>query len=79
MTTTLIHHHQCALNLLEAIRAFEMRKELVQMHKDGFYSDFPVLIRKAENRIDTIERCIARLQERYGKVMMVTVECMVRN
>ena len=60
-------HRKC-IALLEAIETFEAFIKNRSESLNGCYiSQFPVLVKKYENEIDTYHRCIKRLEQRYNK------------
>lgn len=64
----LINKHQMCIEILEAIMHFENRKKNIAESIESIAGTFPDLRRKYVNDIDTINRCITRLQERYSRV-----------
>tara|TARA_R110002020_G_scaffold288718_2_gene504198 strand:+ start:367 stop:582 length:216 start_codon:yes stop_codon:yes gene_type:complete len=58
---------ECLLEIQEAIESFENRIELTQESIDGCAGQFRELRDKYTDRIDTYERCIDRLNERFSK------------
>ena len=66
---SLIDKHQMCIEILEGIMHFELRKKYRIESVEGFAGTFPELRRKYVNDIDTINRCIKRLEQRYQRVM----------
>ena len=66
---SLIEKHQMCIEILEGIMHFEQRKKLRIERIEGFGGTFPELRRKYVNDIDTINRCIKRLEQRYNSVL----------
>lgn len=64
----LIEKHEKAIEILEAIEHFKRRKKMSIEMINGFQGTFPRLRAKLVNRVDTINRCIKRLEERYGNI-----------
>jgi len=58
-----------AKEILEAIETFKERKYISIDGINGFVGTFPRLRAEAINRIDTYNKCINRLYERYEKLM----------
>ena len=77
---SLIEKHQMCIEILEGIMHFEQRKKHRIESIDGFAGIFPELRKKYVNEIDTINRCIKRLEQRYNRVLNVCyrVRCMSR-
>lgn len=65
----LINKHQTCIEIIEAIMHFERRKKHIVESIESIAGTFPDLRRKYVNDIDTINRCITRLQERYNRVL----------
>ena len=63
----LIKKHVTALNILEAIKTFERRKELAIGSIEGFPGIFPRVRRELLHKIDIYNRSIKRLYSRYEK------------
>jgi hypothetical protein len=61
----LIDEHQMCINILEAIKSFHNRRKQNIDNINSFSGTFPELRRKYVNNIDTINRCIIRLEQRY--------------
>ena len=57
------------IEILEGIMYFEQRKKHRIESIEGFAGTFPELRRKYVNDIDTINRCIKRLEQRYKSVL----------
>lgn len=66
---SLIDKHQMCIEILEGIMYFEQRKKHTIESIDGFAGTFPELRRKYVNDIDTINRCIKRLEQRYKRIL----------
>ena len=66
---SLIDKHQMCIAILEGIMHFEQRKKHRIESINGFAGTFPELRRKYLNDIDTINRCIKRLEQRYQRVL----------
>lgn len=66
---SLIDKHQMCIEILEGIMHFEQRKKHRIESIEGFAGTFPELRRKYVNDIDTINRCIKRLEQRYKRVL----------
>lgn len=58
---------ECLLEIQEAVEYFERRIEFSQETMDGYGGYFRELRDKYTDRIDTYERCIDRLNERFSK------------
>jgi hypothetical protein len=68
---SLIDKHQMCIEIVEAIMHFQLRKKHLIQSINGFGGSFSELRRKYVNNIDTINRCIKRLEERYNRVFNV--------
>ena len=66
---SLIDKHQMCIEILKDIMHFEQRKKHKIESIEGFPGTFPKLRRGYVNDIDTINRCIKRLEQRYMRVM----------
>jgi len=66
---SLIDRHQMCIDILEGIMQFEQLKKHRIESIEGFAGTFPELRRKYVNDIDTINRCIKRLEQRYKRVL----------
>lgn len=66
---SLIDKHQMCIEILEGIMHFEQRKKHRIESIEGFAGTFPELRRRYVNDVDTINRCIKRLEERYKRVL----------
>lgn len=66
---SLIEKHQKCIEILEGIMHFEQRKKHRIENIEGFAGTFPELRRKYVNDIDTINRCIKRLEDSYKRVL----------
>jgi len=66
---SLINKHQMCIEILEGIMHFEQRKKQRIESIEGFPGTFPELRKKYVNDIDTINRCIKRLEQRYKYVL----------
>lgn len=66
---SLIDKHQMCIEILGGIIHFEQRKKHMIESIEGFAGIFPELRRKYVNDIDTINRCIKRLEQRYQRVL----------
>ncbi len=66
---SLIDKHQMCIEILEGIICFEQRKKHRIESIEGFAGTFPELRKKYENDIDTINRCIKRLEQRYKRIL----------
>ena len=64
-TAELIKKHETLIEILEAIKTFEMLKKSAKENIEGFCGTFPELRRKYHHKNDIYGRCIARLEERY--------------
>ena len=62
-----IDTHRKCIALLEAIETFQAFIKNRSESLNGYISQFPVLVKKYENEIDTYHRCIERLEQRYNK------------
>lgn len=67
-TIDLIKKHLTSIKILEGIQIFERRKQNKFESINGFAGTFPALRKKMLNEVDTINRCIKRLQSRYDKL-----------
>lgn len=65
----LIDKHQMCIKILEGIICFKQRKKHRIESIEGFAGTFPELRKKYENDIDTINRCIKRLEQRYKRIL----------
>ena len=66
---SLTNKHQMCIEIIEGIMHFEQRKKHRIESIEGFAGTFPELRRKYINDIDTINRCIKRLWQRYQRIM----------
>ena len=66
---SLIDIHQMCIEILEGIMRFEQRKKHRIESIEGFAGTFPELRKKYVNDIDTINRCIKRLEQRYKRIL----------
>lgn len=66
---SLIDKHQTCIEILEGIIRFEQRKKHKIESIEGFAGTFPELRKKYVNDIDTINRCIKRLEQRYKRIL----------
>lgn len=66
---SLIDKHQMCIEILEGMKYFESRKKRVIENIEGFAGTFPELRKKYVNDIDTINRCIKRLEQRYKRIL----------
>lgn len=66
---SLIDKHQMCIEILEGIMCFEQRKKHRIESIEGFAGTFPELRKKYVNDIDTINRCIKRLEQRYNRIL----------
>ena len=66
----LIDKHQMCIEILEAIMRFEQQKKHKIESIEGFAGTFPDLRKKYVNDIDTINRCIKRLKQRYNHALI---------
>jgi hypothetical protein len=66
---SLIEKHQTCIEILEGIIRFEQRKKHRIESIEGFAGTFPELRKKYVNDIDTINRCIKRLEQRYKRIL----------
>ncbi len=66
---SLIDKHQMCIEILEGIMCFEQRKKHRMESIEGFAGTFPELRKKYVNDIDTINRCIKRLEQRYNRIL----------
>lgn len=64
----LLDRHYKAIELLDGINSFKNRIGMRKGSLKGFAGTFPNLKAKYLNEIDTFERCIVRLEERYNKL-----------
>lgn len=72
---TPIDLHQRAIEILEATRHFERRKQTLIENLDGFCGTFPELNRKYRHQVEIMDRCIARMKQRYiGCIVAITIE-----
>ena len=58
---------ECLLEIQEAVEFFERKIESAEESIDGFIGQFKELRDKYTDRIDTYERCIDRLNQRFSK------------
>jgi hypothetical protein len=63
----LIKKHENLIKVLEAIVTFRNRIESTVHNMKVLNGNFPNLINKYYNEIDTYERCINRLLEKYER------------
>lgn len=71
-TKTIIDHHEKCIAIMEGIQAFQRQIHMVKQNLDTrgtVREHFPTFIVDCENNIDTWERCIKRLLQRYNKAM----------
>ena len=61
---------ECLLEIQEAVESFERRIECTQESIDGFAGQFKELRDKYTDNIDTYERCIDRLNQRFSKRLL---------
>ena len=66
---SLIDKHQTCIEILEGIIRFKQRKKHRIESIEGFAGTFPELRKKYVNDIDTINRCIKRLEQRYKRIL----------
>lgn len=66
-TVLLLEKHRRAVELLEAVMEMEHRKQNRIDDINGIPGTFPSLRAKLKNRVDTINRVIVRLENRYFK------------
>ena len=71
-TNELIKKHESCILILEAIQFYNRRISLNEESINGFAGTFPRLKTKYLNDIDTIERCIKRLEQRYNNALNQT-------
>lgn len=66
-TKTIIDSHQTCIEIMEGIASFQRQILTTSRNIDEWekYNHFPGMIERYEDRIDTWERCIVRLLERY--------------
>ena len=57
--------HERCMELLDAIRSFQVRKQLKREHIEGFAGTFPALRARYVNDIDTLNRCISKFEAMY--------------
>ena len=57
-------HNRC-IELLEAIHDLQRRKSRVIENIEGFIGTFPESRAKCVNRVDTLNRCITRMEAAY--------------
>lgn len=53
------------MEILEAIKSWERRKEMAEDNVKGLFAYFPNLQKKSLNRADTIKRCINKFYNKY--------------
>lgn len=62
----MIKSHERSVEILEAIQSFKHKKKfIVECSIGGFAGTFPRLRAKYENDVDTINRCIMKLYNKY--------------
>jgi hypothetical protein len=67
---SLIQKHEKSIAILDAIMRFERRKKRFIESISGFSGTYPNLRVKYVNNIDTINRCIKRLEKSYKRILM---------
>lgn len=68
-TERLKKRHERCIELLEALRSLHRRKSWMIESIGGFAGVFPETRRKYVNRVDTLNRCIKRMEQRYNQEM----------
>lgn len=66
-TERLKKRHERCIELLEALRSLHRRKSWMIESIGGFAGVFPETRRKYVNRVDTLNRCIKRMEQRYNQ------------
>tara|TARA_R110002110_G_scaffold107847_11_gene269758 strand:- start:170 stop:385 length:216 start_codon:yes stop_codon:yes gene_type:complete len=61
---------ECLLEIQEAIEFFERKIEWAEESIDGFLGQFKELRDRYTDNIDTYERCIDRLNQRFNKQLL---------
>lgn len=64
-----IKKHEECIKILEAIQDFEKRRAMKIQNIQGFGGTFPRLRAKYVNDVDTINRCIVRLQLKHINIV----------
>lgn len=64
-TERLKKRHERCIQLLEALRSLHRRKSWMIESIGGFAGVFPETRRKYVNRVDTLNRCITRMEAAY--------------
>lgn len=68
-TKTIIDYHERCIEIMEGIQSFQRLIHMVRQNLDTPGAVYPTFVAKYENKIDTWERCIVRLLERYNNAM----------
>jgi len=68
LADVLKQRHERAIDVLDAIKHFQQKKQLAIDSIHGFPGTFPGIRRQKINEIDTLNRCINRMYERYNKL-----------
>ena len=61
--------HETALDILDGIAAFYRRISVAEENIATYKQIFNWNYKDEENRLDTLKRCVVRLERRYNKVM----------
>ena len=65
----LISKHQTCIEVLESVKHFEDRIKHKERSINGFSGNFIWLRVKYQYDIDTYQKCIGRLMERYNNIL----------
>jgi hypothetical protein len=67
--------HERCIEILEAIESFRNRKKRLIENIGGFGGIFPELRKKYVNNVDTVNRCLKRLEAKYYREMGIDKDC----
>jgi septation ring formation regulator EzrA len=65
---TQIKLHERCLEILQAIQSLKVRRQCNRDSLNGFQGTFPSLRRRLENNIDTLDKCIIKLNNKYQNI-----------
>lgn len=65
---TQIKRHERCLEILQAIQSLKVRRQCNRDSLNGFQGTFPSLRRRLENNIDTLDKCIIKLNNKYQNI-----------
>lgn len=65
---TQIKRHERCLEILQAIQYLKVQKQCKKDSLNGFQGTLPTQRRKLENDIDTLDRCIIKLANKYKNI-----------